>query len=164
MFGRFHNQRWGRERDAHAPLKEQRFECVGHAAMHHWAVPVPLNEGMQGLLGAAPLDLATLLAADRPARKTIEDSHGLRGLLMLLKIHKAIPEPDRLLEIKRYVNEVVQTAKAKVIQNPAELIVRAPLRQVLHNESRAAIKGSCELLSGCFWEKPCSCRPQWKRW
>jgi len=138
MLGRTQNLRWSRKGYAHAPLKEKGLVRNGHAAMHHRVVPVPLDERMQTLL-AAPLDLATLLVVNYPARETIEHGHALHGLLVLLEIHKAIPENDILLEIKRDVNEIVPTTKANFIQDPAELILRASRGQILHNESRVSL-------------------------
>jgi len=140
-----HSFCWSRERNAYTPHEENWLVRIGHAAVHQWAVPVPLDVRTQTLLSVAPLDLAPLLTVNR---QTIKNCHGLKSLLILLEIHKAVPKDGGLLEIEWDINEIVQTTKANFIQDPAELVVRTICGQILHNESCAAITSRCELLSG----------------
>jgi hypothetical protein len=112
---------WGRECNADTPLEEDWLVLIGHAVVHQRAVPVPFNVGMQTMLAAAPINFTTVLAV--PARKTIENCHGLHCVLIFLQLHEAVPEESRFLEIKGDVNEIVQTSKANFIQDHAELFV-----------------------------------------
>jgi len=93
--------------------------------MHQGAVPVTLDMCFKALLRTVPIYLAEIVAAAGPVAETFEVLEDTHSNFMCLQIHKCISQAKFGLESGWYMDEIVHSREALIIQCLEKHVSRA---------------------------------------
>eukprot|EP00429_Kryptoperidinium_foliaceum_P139228 CAMPEP_0176268554 /NCGR_PEP_ID=MMETSP0121_2-20121125/43733_1 /TAXON_ID=160619 /ORGANISM="Kryptoperidinium foliaceum, Strain CCMP 1326" /LENGTH=243 /DNA_ID=CAMNT_0017608649 /DNA_START=63 /DNA_END=793 /DNA_ORIENTATION=- len=95
-----------REGDAPAVAVARRPALVRHGRMHEGTIPVAVDVRRQALQGAAPRDLACVVALDLPTGEAVEVSPETRSLARRDGVDEGVPEALHAAKVDREVHQV----------------------------------------------------------
>ena len=95
-------------------LEDHRLVFLGHALVHHRAVPVSLYMGLEALQGSAPLHLAHLATGQRPLLEAIEGLPQGVHRLSVHQVHEGIAQVGVPSEVAGQVDEVIPASNERL--------------------------------------------------
>lgn len=119
----------GARQTATGPMLEQQWlVLVGHARIHHRAVPIPTNACWQALQGFAPANLVRLVA--RPHDFAIKMCYCALSVAIRSEIHKSMAQDGPVIETVWNVEEIIRASETLGFQQLLECCTRAAFRNV----------------------------------
>jgi len=121
------------------PIAEnRRLILQGHVFVHHGTISVPGNVSRQSLQWPAPRHLTTM---DQRHLDPFEMAESPLGHCVADHIHQTVIQSLHVLEIYRYMDEIITTVKSVLIQERCQTVPGAIMGNVAENKRRPLIYG-----------------------